>query len=491
MSGTSELTKLKRTALIWEGLKQFLVLPDWLDVARDPDRVRESLARVVPEFISGQLLLEGCDVGHMRYKVDSWSGVYDLTIREAGQAEAREVALQGTIYSPGVSISAPTIPESAFESKTWRVYLPDLNLLLAMPGPEKVLTSLEFLTDPGQACQYLERSIRADSPAYRDLQIQACTPKVVRYKPGSRCTILYNLEYLPEVSQNGHWPDLVVAKTYRTDKGQNAYEGMRALWNSPLASGKIVTIAEPLAYDPEMRVLVQGPIREEQTLKNLMNWAIGTNTPEALEMLDIAMRKTAAGLAALHNTRIQPSQVWTWENELDEIRDRVDRLSTNIPQFGGAAEPLLARLIELANTSPPDPLVPSHGSFRPAQVLLYQGQVGFIDFDSFSLSEQANDLALFLCTVKSIGMDTTGYGGSSAKPLEGTARQARLEQMQALYDAFLDEYEKYHPVSRLRVALWETLDIFMLVLQSWIKVKTFRLQDSTFLLEDCLHRLGV
>ena len=39
----------------------------------------------------------------------------------------------------------------------------------------------------------------------------------------------------------------------------------------------------------------------------------------------------------------------------------------------------------------------------------------------------------------------------------------------SLSESFLDEYEKHAPVSRQRVALWETLDIFMLVLHGWIK----------------------
>jgi aminoglycoside phosphotransferase (APT) family kinase protein len=136
--------------------------------------------------------------------------------------------------------------------------------------------------------------------------------------------------------------------------------------------------------------------------------------------------------------------------------------------------------------------VPSHGSFRPAQVLVHQGQIGFIDFDSFGQSEPALDLALFLSTVKSIGLDTSDYeGGQSAEPLEEPELSARLEQMYALCDLFLEEYERHQPVTRQRVDLWEALNLMMLVLHSWIKIKTFRIQDCTFLLERHLHRMGI
>ncbi len=116
--------------------------------------------------------------------------------------------------------------------------------------------------------------IRSGSPAYQDLQIQACHPKIVRYKPGSRCTIVYHLDYLPGADANHRWPELVVAKTYRKEKGQNAYESMRALWNSPLGSSHAVKIAEPLAYDSELRVMIQGPIRQEKTLEELIVRAV-------------------------------------------------------------------------------------------------------------------------------------------------------------------------------------------------------------------------
>jgi Ser/Thr protein kinase RdoA (MazF antagonist) len=315
---------------------------------------------------------------------------------------------------------------------------------------------------------------------------------VVRYKPGSRCTILYDMDYGPHQGPDSNWPDLVVAKTYRSEKGQNAYESMRALWDSPLASSGAVTIAEPLAYNPELRVLLQGPIREEQTLKNLITWAAFTNSTEALSIADDSMRKTAYGLAALHRSGIRYGRLWTWEDELAEVRERIDRLAEPIPGIGQAADPLLERLTEMAGAVPPDPLVPSHGSFRPAQVLLYQGQIGFIDFDSFCQSEPALDLALFLSTVKSLGLDTSEFEGEkSAPPLEGTALAKRLEQMLALSERFLDEYERSLPVSRQRVALWEALDLTMLILASWIKVKTFRLQDCIFLLENHLRRMGI
>ena len=235
--------------------------------------------------------------------------------------------------------------------------------------------------------------------------------------------------------------------------------------------------------------MIQGPIREEITLKRFMIAAFRTGTPEAIEELNQVMGKTAAGLAELHQSNVALGQTWDWEDEMSEVRERIERLSTAYPGLTQAAGPLLDRLRQLADTSPPDPLVPTHGSFRPAQVLLYRDEIGFIDFDSFCQSEPANDLALFLSTVMSLGLTNSDFDDArdSGSTMEEKMRQARFEMAMSVSEKFLDEYEKHAPVSRQRVALWESLDIFMLVLHGWIKVKVGESSDILYLMERFLQ----
>ena len=63
-------------------------------------------------------------------------------------------------------------------------------------------------------------SIRAAAPNYQDLRIEACAPKIMRYTPGSRCTILYRLQYPADLAAGRDWPAIVVAKTYKGGKGK-------------------------------------------------------------------------------------------------------------------------------------------------------------------------------------------------------------------------------------------------------------------------------
>jgi hypothetical protein len=491
MSETDQFIGQQQDILIWEGLQAFQDLPDWLKAAREPDRICAALSKAIPEFRSGELILRECDSNSIRYKAENWSGFFELAVSKPGEAGTSTIDLQGVITAPGLISSRPLLVENALGSKDWHAVIPELNLELWTREPEGVLSSLEMLTDPEQSRQYLMSRIRAGSPAYHDLQIQACHPKVVRYKPGSRCTIVYRLDYPP--GANDHWPELVVAKTYRKEKGHNAYESMLALWNSPLGSSSSVKIAEPLAYDSDLRVMIQGPIRQEKTLEELIVRAIKDRTTEAVDELTDGMLKTARGLAELHQSGLALGREFGWEEDMAEVREVVDRLTVSLPHIGQAARPFVERLSQMESSSQPDPRVSAHGTFRPAQVLIHQGEIGFIDFDSFGQAEPAKDLGLFLCAFMRVGMATVKFDDDddlevSTEPLDDAARLARFEWLIALSERFLDEYERsYRPVNRQRVALFQALEIFILILHAWTKVKVRELKDIMYLLQHFLQ----
>lgn len=478
MSTAPELLAQSQGANTSDKLQHFATLPDWLTAIADQDRVRDALARSVPEFATGALTLQSCDVKRVRIKKDRWTAMYQLTIAGLPQ----EVKLRGTLFPPGQPEPERVSSSGGVGSEGWHLYLPELRLALEAQPPDEALPSLPRLTDPAAARDLLEESIRAASPAYRDIQIQACRPKVMRYKPGSRCTILYHLEYAADQAVGHEWPDIVVAKTYQGDKGQIAYDGMRALWESALAKSSSVTIAEPLAFVPEMNVLVQGPIREEQTLKELIRSALRAGTSTALDELNRYMRMTAVGLAEMHHCDIAIGEQRTWEDELAEVREVDERLTAVIPELRGAAESLLAHLEPIAASNPADPSVPTHGTFRPAQVLIHKGKIGFIDFDGFCQAEPALDLALFLGKIRDIGLSASNDEDDDT-PMDRETLLARLAETEAICEVFLAEYERHASVSRMRIALWEALDLFTLVQHCWTKVKPMRLNTNMLLLE--------
>jgi predicted trehalose synthase len=254
------------------------------------------------------------------------------------------------------------------------------------------------------------------------------------------------------------------------------------LWDSPLGGGGTVQIAEPLGYLPDLPLLLQGPIRQERTLKELIRAALDAGTPEVLAEMDAYVARTAVGLAKLHTSGASMAKLVTIDDKLAELHEVADTLGATVPELAGAADALLATLADLAAAHPADPPVPSHGSFRPDQVLLSKGGIGFVDFDGACLAEPAHDLGLFRAAVKNVGLTRKAEDGVPQPPR--AALLATYERLDRANDAFLAAYlEAAPPASPVRLLLWETAEVLDYVLRCWEKVKPDRLAATMLMLE--------
>ena len=98
-------------------------------------------------------------------------------------------------------------------------------------------------------------------------------------------------------------------------------------------------------------------------------------------------------------------------------------------------------------------------------------------------------MALFLEKIQDLGLSvsTGDEDDEDDEPLDPAAYPARLKQVERLCATFLDAYTAHRPISRQRIALWETLYLLTLVLHCWTKVKPARLVHSMVLLEHHLR----
>jgi hypothetical protein len=486
MSEISRSVQQEQDAPISAGLQQFSKLPDWLASIKNTALVSQALSRHVPEIANGSVILKKCKIGHMLLKDRVWQNRCTLKVGLPDERGERTLELSGIFFPPGVLSGGQAVVEGVFGAEGWHAVFPELNLELRTEEPETELEAVGLLTDPEGSREFLERSLRGIAPANRSLHIQSSKPEIIRYKPGNRCTILYHLEYAPDAPAESYRPAVVVAKIDRQEKGRNAYEGMKALWDASFGSSNAVHIAEPLAYDPDLRVFVQGPVWEEQTLADLFLSAIDSGTPEVTGALHETLKKTARGLADLHRSGVRVGQPFTWEDEIAEVRAQVTQLSTVFPNLASGAAPFLERISQLEAAAPPDPFVPSHGTFRPVQVLLHKGEISFIDFDSFCQSEPARDVSMFLSSIMILGLTLSSFDEN--KPSDQTIANpahwdARFEQVSSICEQFLDAYRQFQPVSPQRVALWQALDLFHYVLSGWMKVKVDEVAGLVKLLE--------
>src|SRR5690349_16671615 len=139
-----------------DSLRRLATLPNWLMAARQPARVCSALARAVPEFAAGELMIRDCDIGHVRIKRGVWIGVYTLTIDRLQPNQRQVVTLRGTIIppdQPAPEMRGAHVPsdQPAFGTDGWHCYLPELRLNLESQPPERKLAALPILTDPETA----------------------------------------------------------------------------------------------------------------------------------------------------------------------------------------------------------------------------------------------------------------------------------------------------------------------------------------------------
>lgn len=459
-------------------LAAFATLPDWLAAGMDTGRVSASLAGRVPELADGRLRLSSCTADRLRAKGAEWLARYTVTVAGSG-GPPRDVVLIGNLWAPFAEPSetdvAPT-NGTPFGEPGWRCWLPELRLGLRVQARDEALPALPRLVEPAAATALLQPLLQ--EAGYQDATIASCAPVVVRYKPGSRCTVVVGLTYR-DGPAGPVPPSPVVLKTHQGDKGEAAWAAMNALWQRPDTWRHAVRLAEPLGYLPDERILVQGPLPEERTLKELARLAIAGGDAALLDELREELAKTARALAALHGSGASYGRTATFEDELGEVGEVVDRLALSVPGLAGAAQPLLRRLAGLSHDEPADPAVSAHHDFRPAQVLLAEGTVGFIDFDGACMAEPALDLGRFRAKLRDIGISALGLG--EQRPPRDRLRE-NLDLLDELCEGFLACYQEEAPVSRNRVLLWETCDLLTTMLHAWTKVRLVRLEPRLTLL---------
>lgn len=236
-----------------------------------------------------------------------------------------------------------------------------------------------------------------------------------------------------------------------------------------------------LPADPAPREPAGEP--EGGMLDDLTRAALVGGSPADRDALEDAVRRAADGLAALHRSGAAAGATVTWEDELAALREHAGRLAVPLPDLDGAAEPLLRQLEILAATSPPDPLLPSYHALRQEPAPLRSEQAGLAVLESSGQAEPALDLSRFLCRARALTF--AALQARSASEDEAGA------QADALAELFLAAYERHAPVSRQRLALWETLALLGQVLECWTMIEPERLPAAVLLLDRHLRRMGV
>lgn len=217
---------------------------------------------------------------------------------------------------------------------------------------------------------------------------------VLKYKPGRRCVLAYELG-------RSHGTDerlQVIGKVFRDERGHRLHVLQRDLWVDGFgpAAADGIYVARSLGYVPEMRMHIQqrSPGR---TLNELA--LIGSITP--------FIPRCAAALVKLHNAAVQTElKTYQLEDELASLDRFNAELVERLPDQANRIGALRTNLQTWAATLPPaSDLTPVHRDFYYSQVLIDGPRLTLIDFDLLALGDPAIDVANFTAHLLFLGLD--------------------------------------------------------------------------------------
>src|SRR3990170_3177643 len=235
---------------------------------------------------------------------------------------------------------------------------------------------------------------------------------------------------------------VVIGKGYYRGDGAKAFDTLRQLWSDGFREDPFLTVPEPLAYLPELRLLLQG----RAPGKSLHSYL--DSPGEAARSVRVAAR----WLAKLHGASVGADSVLRPEYEEEKLLTYSNVLAQVCPQFAPRIGRLTERIVPPLMKLTPSQAVPTHGDFQPKNIYICRNRVTVIDFDRFALAHPARDVGHF------IGQSMT----------MSYVRTGSFKEIEPWNAAFLDEYARLAPAGPPR-------ELSLFVIRTFLEVLYYKL----------------
>jgi hypothetical protein len=327
---------------------------------------------------------------------------------------------------------------------------------------DPALPGLRVVLDPQALAQTLSSALpECRSGAYRLLR---CRATALRYRPSKRCSLRLDV-WLRDARTGDFVSRTLFAKVYqRLDKAASVYREMQMLYEAAPARDGRVRFAEPVAFLPDLRVVVQGAVDGMPLEPYLSGLGKGLAHPD-LRVWEGVVR-SASALAAVHVAGLTTDRERPIAAELRRFVKRAAQAVTADPVVGQPLARLAGALPkwydELGQRHAEVSLI--HGDCKPSQFLITADGAGILDFDHCGMADPASDVGTYLATLRQLGVR------QSLKAGNGAAAQTLKEWLRALEDCFLDEYCAASNRSgdlRLRAAWYEAVALMRKALRSF------------------------
>jgi phosphotransferase family enzyme len=303
--------------------------------------------------------------------------------------------------------------------------------LVTDPG----LSTLPEVFDPATIGEHLGRALPDPWGAIRDIRLQ-----ILKHHAGRRCTFDIAV-------RTARGEGSLIGKVYASDRS-DVYGAMDAIRRSGFGPEHELSIPEPLAYIPELRLLLQEKVHGPRA--DLIFLTGGDH-----DRAETSAR-AARWLARFHTIAPRSGRVAEPSEQMDSVERWSQRFAWLGEPFASQARRLAHRLAEAAATTRTGERCGGHGSYDCHQIILADGRTVTLDWDSYDVADPCRDVARFIVAlqrlaVKSLGsiralddaVDVFLRTYQALSPLDiGT----NLAWYRALTCLRLAKYEVHHPV---------------------------------------------
>ncbi len=255
--------------------------------------------------------------------------------------------------------------------------------------------------------------------------IQSVELQILKHHPGRRCTF--------EIAvRTATGSDALIGKVYASDRA-DVYRVMEELRRGGFGPEDEFSIPEPLAYIPELRLLLQERVHGPRAKEIFL-------TADERGRAEAAVR-SARWLARFHAVAPRSGPIV----ELTDQMDAVGRWSRTIARLG---EPFASQARRLAKGLEDD--APSvngrgrcagHGSYNCNQIILTQHRTVTFDWDGYDVADPCRDVARFIVALQRLGFKYLGSLGALAGAV----------------DQFLKTYESVSPFAAANLSFYRAL----------------------------------
>jgi hypothetical protein len=260
-------------------------------------------------------------------------------------------------------------------------------LTQTLADPE--MPTLQAALDPAELDEHLKRVLPAPWGEVRDIGI-----KVLQHRRARRCTVDITLQTTTGEHE-------LIGKVYAEDRS-DVYQAMKQISQSGFGPGAEFSIPQPLAYLPELHLLLQEKVHGQSARE------IFSNGSEHKRVL--AAERCARWLARFHALAPRSGLVFALTPELLEhwMSGLAKWTAPHNGQLIDKAVSLVERLKIAALKLDNAELCACHGAYCYQQIILTEGRMVTFDWDGFCVANPGLDIARFIILLQQLALKSKG-----------------------------------------------------------------------------------